>query len=144
MTRYWILPPQMTWTHPLPSNYEEPMQVALGLKNPELLVPNSRVEKVFYQLQTLSNIPSSTKFAAYIQEPSENEPQRLAIFLITSDHPNDSSRSVISFNAIEYSKWVEIEKSYRHYAGMSDPIRPIFAQTLHRHMQQVKNLSELS
>lgn len=139
-----MLNPLPKWTHPLPTNLEDTMQIALGIKNPDLLVPNERVEKVFYQLQSLQDIPSSTKFAAYVQEPTEREPQRLAIFLITSDHPNDSSRSVISFNAVEYSRWVEIEKSYRHYAGLADPIRPIFAQTLRRHMQQVKNLMELS
>lgn len=120
------------------------MEIALGLKNPELLVKDSRVEKVFYQLQSLISFPDSTKFAAYVQEPSPKESRRLAIFMITSDHPNDKGRSVISFNAVDYDRWVEIEKSYRHYANFTDPIRPIFAQTLRRHMQQVKNLEELN
>ena len=124
--------------------FGDEVQVALGLKNPELLVTNERVEKVFYQLQQMVKFPDSTQFVAYIQEPSKQEPNRLAIFMVTSPHPKDNARSVISFNAVEYEQWREIEQSYRHYAGMSDPIRPIFAQTLRRHLQQVKNLEELN
>lgn len=119
------------------------MQLAIGLSNPEPLVKEERVEKVFYQLQQINTYPNGTQFVAYIQEPSDREPKRWAIFMIRSEHPRDRLKSIYTFNPIDYETWVEIEKSYRHYAAMSDPIRPIFAGTLRRHMEQVRNLKEL-
>lgn len=119
-------------------------QVALGLSNPEPLVPDKRVERVFYQLQAVSFFPLNTKFATYIQEPTEKEPRRLAVFMVETPHPKNKKKSLITVNPIDYETWVEIEKSYRHYANLSDPIRPIFAGTFKRHMKHWKNLNEVS
>jgi hypothetical protein len=126
------------------SPLDKDMKLAIGLKNPEPLVKEERVEKVFYQLQMVTTFPNDTTFTAYIQEPSDEEPRRLAVFLVTSEHPRDRLKKVYTFNPIEYETWREIEKSYRHYAGLSDPIRPIFAGTLRRHLEKVRNLKELT
>ena len=129
-----------------PNNFlipESEVKLALGIKNPDPLVKEERIEKCFYQLQQINTYPNGTQFAAYIQDPSDEEPKRLAVFMIRSEHPKNPLKSVITFNPIEYDTWVEIEKSYRHYAGLSDPIRPIFAGTLRRHMEQITNLKEL-
>lgn len=133
--------------HPLtPSNWlvpETEMKLAIGLSNPDPLVKEARIEKVFYQLQQVNTYPNGTQFAAYVQEPSDEEPRRLAVFMVRSEHPKDTKKSIYTFNPIDYDTWREIEAQHRHYAGLSDPIRPIFAGTLRRHLNQVKNLKEL-
>ena len=136
----------MMRAHPLPNVLvsEAEMKLAIGLENPEPLVKEARIEKVFYQLQQINSYPNGTMFAAYIQEPSDEEPRRYAIFMIRSEHPKDITKSIYTFNPIDYETWTEIERSYRHYAGLSDPIRPIFAGTLRRHMDQIRNLKELT
>lgn len=123
---------------------EEELKVALGLSNPEPLVKAERVERVFYQLQQVIDYPDRMKFAAYIQEPTDEEPDRLAIFLVTSVHPRNKERTLITITPIKHDVWREIEQSYRHYANLSDPIRPIFAGTVRRHMAQYRNLKEVN
>lgn len=119
------------------------MKLALGLVSPELLVKDERVEKVFYSLQQMIKLPDGTSFVAYIQEPTDEEPTRLAVFMVTSAHPKYKGRSLITVTSIKYDDWRRVESSYRHYAGLSDPIRPIFAGTLRRHMVQYNNIKEL-
>lgn len=129
-----------------PTNFlvtDEEVRLAVGLSNPESLVKEDRIERVFYQLQQMNAYPNGTQFTAYIQDPTDEEPRRYAIFMIRSEHPRDVMKSIYTFNPIEYETWKELERSYRHYAGLSDPIRPIFAGTLRRHLDQVRNLKDL-
>lgn len=124
-----------------------PYEVALG-KGGENVVTDARVERVFWQLQKLRNLPDGTEFATVVQEPNEKEKRRLAIFLVLSPHPKRSARAltahnVVTLTAMPYERWQEMEKMHRHYAGLSDPIRPIFAGILRRHLKHYKNLKEL-
>lgn len=124
-----------------------PYAVALGAKDVEPLVPDRRVEKVFYQLQQFRNLPDDTHFATYIQEPSEKEPRRLAIFAVVTPHPRKEKRAatrpnVVTLSAMPYERFAEMEKMHRHYAGLSDPIRPIFAGVLRRHLKHYETLKQ--
>ena len=115
----------------------------------EALVKDDRVERVFYQLQKLRDFPPGTEFATVLQEPTEREPRRLAVFTVISDHPRQTKRAItpkqiITATAMTYERWVEQEKRHRHYAGLSDPIRPIFAGLLRRHLKHYNNLRELT
>lgn len=120
--------------------------VALGQSN-EPLVSDARVERVFYQLQKLVNFPEDTQFATFIQEPSQKESRRLAVFTVVTPHPSKDKRAamrpnVVTLSAIPYSKWREMEKKHRHYAGLSDPLRPILAGLLRRHLQHYAQLKQ--
>lgn len=128
-----------------------PYNVGIGAKDSEILVKNERVERVFYQLQKLKDFPEDTQFVTFIQEPSEKEPRRLAVFAVITPHPKKDIRAVarpqiITMTAMPYERWVEMEKQHRHYAGLSDPVRPIFAGVLRRHLnkynQIVQNIQE--
>lgn len=123
-------------------------EVALGSKM-DPLIGDNRVEAVFCQLQKLKTFPDDTAFTTAIAEPNDKEPRRLALFVVTSKHPRQNKRAIsaqqlITVTAMPYEKWVEKEKEYRHYAGLSDPIRPIFAGLLRRHINHYNNLRELN
>lgn len=122
-------------------------EIALGGEG-EPLVGDARVERVFWQLQKLRDFPDGTQFLTLIQEPNTKEPRRLAIFLVLSPHPKRNARAitphnVITMTAMPYERWKEMEANHRHYAGLTDPIRPIFAGILRRHLKHYNNLKEL-
>jgi hypothetical protein len=124
-----------------------PYQVAVGAKDTEALVSNRRVERVFFGLQKVVTFPEDTQFATYIQEPSEKEPRRLAVFLVMTPHPRKDKRAVarpnvVTMSAMPYEQFQEMEMQHRHYAGLSDPIRPIFAGVLRRHLKHYKTLKQ--
>lgn len=124
-----------------------PYAIALG-KDAEPLVDDLRVERVFWQLQRLTDFEKGTEFATFIQEPNENESRRLAVFMVTSDHPRKNARAltenpkIITMTAMPYETWKEANKTYRHYANLTDPIRPIFAGVLRRHLAHLRSLKE--
>lgn len=124
-----------------------PYEVALG-KAGDAVVSNERVERVFYQLQKLRAFPDDTQFLTVIQEPTEKEQRRLAVFLIMSPHPKRDKRAitphnVVTLTAMPLERWREMEKDHRHYAGLTDPVRPVFAGILRRHLKHYQNLKEL-
>jgi hypothetical protein len=123
-----------------------PYQIALG-KESEPLVADLRVERVFWHLQRLTDFAEGTEFATFIQEPSAREPRRLAVFMVLSEHPRKDPRAltvpkIITATAMTYDQWKEQDKTYRHYANLTDPIRPIFAGVLRRHLAHLKSLNE--
>lgn len=116
--------------------------------NGEPLVSDARLEKVFYQFQQFREYPQGTAFATFIQEPNEKEKRRLAVFMVVSDHPRKvpraiTPRQVITMSAMPLERWREQEKQHKHYAKMVDPIRPIFAGLLRRHMKHYDGLKDL-
>lgn len=130
--------------------------VALGPKG-EKLVSDNRLERVFYHLQKLVNFPTGLEFATQLQEPLEaggNTQGRLAVFFITSPHPRYKAykknsvlggpEQLISIAQMPYEKWQEADRTFRHYANMTDPIRSIFAGLLRRHLAKFHALDELN
>lgn len=123
-----------------------PYKIALGQEG-EPLVPDSRIERVFYGLQKLVDFPEDTQFATIIQEPNEKESRRLAVFLIMTPHPRKDKRAavrpnVVTMSALPYERWKDQEQNHRHYAGLTDPLRPIFAGLLRRHLRHYKQLKQ--
>lgn len=122
-------------------------QVSLGGKDSEPVVPDRRVEKVFYQLQSKVKLPDDTQFATFVQEPNSREDTRLAVFLVMTPHPRKNLRAVqrpniVTVTAIPLSRFKELEAQHRHYAGLTDPIRPIFAGVLRRHLKHYEQIKQ--
>ena len=118
------------------------MQVALGVYG-EPLVKDERLGQVFYTLQRLVDYPDGLQFLTQMQEPSPNEQTRLAVFMVLSPHPRQKEERLITAAATTYAQWQEINREYRHYAGLADPLRPIFAGLLRQHLQHRENLEAL-
>lgn len=123
-----------------------PYQIALGRQHEEL-VSDARVERVFYALQKLKEFPENTQFATFVQEPNEKEKRRLAGFVITTPHPRKDKRAmvrpnIVTMSAMPYERWQEMERQHRHYAGLTDPIRPIFAGLLRRHLKHFEQVKQ--
>jgi hypothetical protein len=118
------------------------MQVAVGIDG-ETLVKDDRLEKVFYTLQRLVKYPDGLQFRTQMQEPSEQEKRRLAVFMVLSPHPRQKNERLITMAATTYENWQETNRQYRHYAGLADPLRPIFAGLLRQHLMQRENLEAL-
>ena len=121
-------------------------KVALG-KYGESLVPNLRLEKVFYQLQRLTNFPDGLEFTTQLQEPHGTQ-EAQAVFMITSPHPSPAKTAmippkIVSIAVMPYHKWKNAEAEQRHYAFLADPLRPIFAGLLRQHLAKRKNLEGL-
>lgn len=115
----------------------------------EALVNDARMEKVFYGLQRLVEYPAGLSMVATIQEPTDRTPERHAVFMVISPHPKKNKRAltdpnIITVTAMTFTRWQEMNFQHRHYAGLSDPLRPVMAGVLRRHMQQIKNLEELN
>ncbi len=132
-------------------------KVALGPYG-EPLVNNVRLDKVFVHLSRLvKQYPSSLRFATQLQDaiPSpdpatiKGQPET-AVFMVISDHPKagqgpyPEGHVMISLGSMPYTQWREIDKEYKHYASLSDPLRPIFAKLLRDHLDTRKNLEELN
>lgn len=118
------------------------------------LVEDARLERVFYLLQRLVSFPDGLGFVAKRQEPlerNEDNPAQpaQAVFVITSPHPKANAARVlsphqlVSIASMPYSRWVEANKEYKHYAGLTDPLRPIFAGLLKRHLEKHENLKAI-
>lgn len=118
------------------------MEIAIGNFG-EPLVPDSRLERVFYLLQRLVKFPDDCQFVTQLQEPSPNEQRPLAVFMVTSPHPRQKGQKLITAAAVAYSQWKELEREHRHYAGLADPLRPIFAGLLRQHLTARENLEAL-
>lgn len=123
-------------------------QIGLGALE-EPLVENSRLERIFYSMQQLVTMPDGTEFATFIQDPNEREETRMAVFLVTSPHPRANTPAMkrakipprlVTVSAMPHDRWREMEKDHRHYAFLTDPLRPIFAGLLRRHMSHIKNM----
>jgi len=127
--------------------------VALG-KYGDALVSNQRLERVFFNLQKLVTFPAGLEFATQLQEPLEKgevSQGRIAVFYITSPHPRYGKYKVVggpeklvSVAQMPFAKWKEADRTFRHYANMTDPIRPIFAGLLRRHLEKYHALDELN
>jgi hypothetical protein len=128
-------------------------EIALG-QSAEPLVSDSRLEKIFYTMQKVVTwkLPDDTFFATFIQEPNEREKVRQAVFLVTSPHPRRKTEAmrraktepkVVTLSSMPFERWREMEKEHKHYAFLTDPLRPIFAGILRRHLAHMKNLEEL-
>lgn len=121
----------------------------------EPLVPDYRLEKVFFLLQKLAAFPDGLQFLTQRQEPLKHDDsnfaqEALALFFVKSPHPSASKivtstpAMLISLANMPYSQWEEANKAYRHYANLTDPLRPIFAGLLRRHLDHRKNLMEIN
>ena len=118
------------------------------------LVTDERLERVFYKLQSLRDFPDGIEFATKRQEPIEDigdgrRQGAVAVFIVTSPHPSRgrgrvlSARKLISVASMPYERWLDAERTYRHYAGMTDPLRPIFAGLLRQHLTKRENLEAI-
>lgn len=136
-------------------------KVALGPFG-EQLVSDARLDKVWLHLSRLVDFPSGLRFATQRQEPIPSpEPgkvkgqEALAVFYVYSDHPKAGKKDgegkiiypyghlLITVAGQTYSQWKTADSEYRHYAGLADPLRPIFAGLLRQHLEKRKNLEEL-
>jgi len=126
--------------------------VALGPYG-DPLVHDVRLERVFYQLQRLVKFDDFIEFATQLQEPVEGEgggsQGAIAVFMVISPHPRKnklalSPHQLISVAQMPYENWVEADKEFRHYANLTDPLRPIFAGLLRQHLQKREALQELN
>ncbi len=128
------------------------MKVQVGAEG-DVLVSNSRLEQVFYALQKLTPYPDGLEFRTVRQEAveSKTEPQpALAVFYVTSPHPRVYKRALdvvptlISIASMPYDQWMSANREWRHYAHLSDPLRPIFAGLLRQHLEKRHNLESLN
>lgn len=128
------------------------VKVALG-KYGEPLVKDARLEKVFYQLQRLVKFPEGMQFTTQRQEPIESKNDEipdqpaLAVFIVTSPHPKAGKKGypplITTVSQMRFTKWVEANKEYRHYAFLTDPLRPIFAGLVRQHLERYNNLKDI-
>jgi len=120
----------------------------------EPLVSDKRLEQVFDRLTKLADKPPEglsflTKRQDEKQAPDGTTQGALAVFIVTSPHPSQDKRLVItpsmliSIATMPYQQWVEANKEYRHYANLTDPLRPIFAGLLRQHLTHRENLESL-
>ena len=126
-------------------------KIQLGSEG-ESLVRDHRLQKVFWALGRLVEMPENMEFLTQRQEPVEVDgamQDAVAIFYVISPHPSHNNSKVItpakliSVATMPYEQWASANQEYRHYAGLADPLRPIFAGLLRQHMTHRKNLEEL-
>lgn len=127
------------------------------LADSDTLVSDERLGKVFNVLSRLvgARIPDGLGFRTQRQEPVENADgmghtqPAMAVFIIQSPHPGAKKNRVIvpalltSVATCPWDQWVEANKEYRHYANLTDPLRPIFAGLLREHLSHRENLEAL-
>lgn len=127
------------------------------LADSETLVSDARLEKVFNILSRLvgARIPDNMGFRTQRQEPVENvdglgtTQPAMAVFIIQSPHPGAKKNRIItpalltSVATLPWDQWIEANKEYRHYANLTDPLRPIFAGLLREHLNHRENLESL-
>jgi hypothetical protein len=130
-------------------------KVALGPYG-EPLVNDFRLDKVYVHLSRLVKFPPELQFATQLQEaiPSpdpetiKGQPE-VAVFMIISPHPKAGTapyaknQMITTVASMKYTDWKEANDEYRHYAGLADPLRPIFAGMLRQHMAKLKDFEEL-
>lgn len=118
----------------------------------EPLVKDERVQKILWALGRLVELPEQIEFATQRQEPVEVDGKTqpaVAIFYVISPHPKKGEVRVttpsklVSIATMPFSQWVTANKEYRHYANLTDPLRPIFAGLLRQHLNHRQNLVEL-
>jgi hypothetical protein len=114
------------------------------------LVRDGRVQKVLWALSRLVEVPEGLEFLTVRQDPVEIDGKMqpaIAIFYVISPHPLDgkivTKGPLISIATMPFQKWVTANKEYRHYANLSDPLRPIFAGLLRQHLAHRKSLEEM-
>jgi hypothetical protein len=136
-------------------------KIALGPFG-EPLVSDLRLDKVWVHLSRLTDYPSGLRFATQLQEPIVSpDPgvikgqEAYAVFMVYSPHPKRGEKDshgaliypedhqLITVGGHPYTQWKEINAEYRHYAGLSDPLRTIFAGLLRQHLAKRKELEEL-
>lgn len=130
-------------------------KVALGQSNTEPVVHNVRLDRVYVHLSRLVKFPDELHFATQIQEAippkAGDDPGQppLAVFYVTSPHPKAGSKPypaghlLFSVAAMPLSQWHEADKEFRHFAKLSDPLRPIFAGLVRKHLAARMSMEEL-
>jgi hypothetical protein len=136
-------------------------KVAIGTDG-ETLVNDVRLDKVYLHLSRLVKFPDELGFATQFQDaiPSP-DPERLkgqpeiAVFYVTSPHPKAGKpdkngliaypvgHKLVTVGSMPFAQWREHEAEWRHYAGLADPLRPIFAGLLRQHMQHREGLEAI-
>lgn len=128
------------------------MKVQVGAEG-DTLVSDGRLEQVFYGLQRLTPFPDDLTFRTVKQEAVESGTEKqpaLAVFYVTSPHPRVNKRAldvkptIISIASMPYDQWMNANREWRHYAHLSDPLRPIFAGLLRQHLEKRRNLENLN
>lgn len=123
------------------------------------LLPDSRVEKLWYRLLTELRMPEEVSFATYEQPPREVHPKttsgielppRLqpaqAVFLVVSPnpHPRHVGRSITSYAFVDLRAWQEKEREAWRFVGAGDPAYTLFKRLCHEHMGQRQHWTELN
>lgn len=111
----------------------------------EPLVPDERLEPLFYRFQRKMPYPAGMEFVTYIQEPNEKIKERKAVFMVRSMHPRPhvDGEMLVTGGSMPLLEWLKREAERKHYVGVGDPLQAIFAGLLNQHMQYRKNLEEL-
>lgn len=135
-------------------------KVALGTHG-EPLVNDYRLDKVFLHLSKLVKYPEGLGFATQLQEavpatsPEDKGQPELAVFYITSPHPKAGKKNsegkiiypaehkLVTITGMTYANWKTANDQFRHYAGMGDPLRSIFAGMLRMHLEKRKGYEDL-
>jgi hypothetical protein len=136
-------------------------KVALG-PHGEPLVNDVRLDKVYLHLSRLVKFPDGLGFATQLQEAIPSlDPERekgqpeIAVFIVTSPHPKAGEKGsegqyvyhpdhkLITVGSMPYKLWKEANDEFRHYAGLADPLRPIFAGLLRQHLEKRDGYEEL-
>lgn len=121
----------------------------------EPLVNDFRLNKVFVHLMRMKPEVEFLNFMTVLQEPIEataehpDSQDAVAVFYVTSPHPlagrhpYPSDAPLISIASMPYKQWDAANKEYRHFAGLADPLRPIFAGLVRQHLKRTKDFKEL-
>lgn len=126
----------------------------IGIGNGEPLVHDVRLDRIYVHMSRLVKFPDGMNFATQLQDRLEGQPEQ-AVFIITSPHPRagkkdsdgvivyPSEHKLISVAAMPYTRWQEADREHRHYAGLADPLRPIFAGLLRQHLKKRHEIEAL-
>lgn len=121
----------------------------------EPLVNDFRLNKVYVHLMRLRKEVEDLKFMTVLQEPIEADEAHpdgqgpVALFYVISTHPLAGQNPypadcpLISIASMPYGLWKTANDEYRHYAGLADPLRPIFAGLVRQHLKKTKDFKEL-